>query len=58
MPNALSPSEVCTALNLDKISDRNWHVQPSCAKTGDGLYEGLGWLSSNTRKWRSENSIK
>jgi len=24
---------------------REWYIQASCASTGDGLYEGLDWLS-------------
>ena len=52
MPNAANVTEVSTALDLDKISDRNWYVQASCAKTGDGLYEGLSWLSSNIQKMK------
>ncbi|KOB78733.1 putative adp-ribosylation factor 6 [Operophtera brumata] len=34
-------------LGLTRIRDRNWYVQPSCATSGDGLYEGLTWLTSN-----------
>ena len=27
------------------------YVQPACATTGDGLYEGLTWLTSNHKSW-------
>jgi len=32
-------------LGLREIRVRPWHVQSCCAPTGDGLYEGLDWLS-------------
>ncbi|CAG5106551.1 Similar to ARF6: ADP-ribosylation factor 6 (Gallus gallus) [Cotesia congregata] len=41
------PHEIQEKLGLTRIRDRNWYVQPSCATTGDGLYEGLTWLTSN-----------
>ena len=30
----------------DLNNDRNWYIQKACAATGDGLYEGLYWLSN------------
>ncbi|XP_078366570.1 ADP-ribosylation factor 6-like [Oculina patagonica] len=47
LPDAIKPHELQERLNLTKLRDRNWFVQPSCATSGDGLYEGLTWLSSN-----------
>ena len=26
-----------------------WKVEPSCAKTGEGIFEGLAWLSTNVK---------
>lgn len=46
---AMKPHEIQDKLGLTRIRDRNWYVQPSCATTGDGLYEGLTWLSSNCK---------
>ena len=45
--SAMKPHEIQEKLGLTRICDRNWHVQPACATTGDGLYEGLAWLTSN-----------
>jgi len=45
LPNAMTVPELTTALGLSCISRREWSVQASCATTGDGLYEGLDWLS-------------
>ena len=44
---AMKPVEVQEKLHLSKLRDRQWYVQPSCATSGDGLYEGLTWLTSN-----------
>lgn len=37
-----------------------WYVQPSCAVSGDGLLEGLSWLTTNLKgnKWRSPFSLR
>ena len=45
MPGALAPRELCPLLGLDKMRDREWHVQGTIATQGVGLYEGLDWLS-------------
>ena len=48
-PPALKPHEVTEALQLSKLKDKVWYVVPSCATTGEGLVEGLGWLSTNVK---------
>lgn len=46
LPNAMSVSEIATALGLhDLTKEQKWFIQPSAALCGDGLYEGLDWLS-------------
>ena len=45
MPGALNPRELCPLLGLDKMRDREWHVQGTVATQGTGLYEGLDWLA-------------
>lgn len=45
LPNAMSVSEIADKLGLDKLRNRKWHIQAACATTGDGLYEGLDWLT-------------
>ena len=47
----MRPHEIQEKLGLTRIRDRNWYVQPACATTGDGLYEGLTWLTSNHKSW-------
>jgi len=46
----MKPHEIQEKLGLTRIRDRNWYVQPSCATTGDGLHEGLAWLTSNFKQ--------
>jgi len=45
----MSPAEITDKLALHRLRDRNWFVQPSCATTGDGLYDGLTWLNQNVK---------
>merc|ERR1712073_121157 len=44
LPNAMSVDEVAEKLGLNQLKDRQWHIQSTCATTGDGLYEGLEWM--------------
>ena len=46
LPNAKPVSEITEALGLHKLRNRQWYIQATCAVTGDGLYEGLDWLSN------------
>ncbi|XP_048416405.1 ADP-ribosylation factor-like [Stegostoma tigrinum] len=46
LPNAMTPAEITDKLNLHQLRNRSWHVQATCATTGDGLYDGLHWLSN------------
>merc|ERR1712087_831469 len=45
LPNAMPAAEVTTKLGLRNMRDRQWFIQSACATTGDGLYEGLDWMS-------------
>jgi ADP-ribosylation factor protein 1 len=49
MPQALQVKEVTNRLGLHDIRNRPWHVQSTCARSGEGLYEGLEWLSKAIR---------
>lgn len=50
LKGALTPEDIPAKLDLNSITDRNWYVQPCVATTGDGLQEGLSWLTSNYNK--------
>merc|ERR1712190_544929 len=45
LPNAQTAAEVTEKLGLHNLRHRQWFIQSACATTGDGLYEGLDWLS-------------
>ncbi|ODV97267.1 hypothetical protein PACTADRAFT_49006, partial [Pachysolen tannophilus NRRL Y-2460] len=49
LPNAMSAAEMTEKLGLHSIRQHPWYIQATCAATGDGLYEGLEWLSSNLK---------
>ncbi len=38
---AMSPQEVTEKLRLSQLKDKIWYVVPTCATTGEGLFEGL-----------------
>mmetsp|Transcript_11273 Transcript_11273/g.38788 ORF Transcript_11273/g.38788 Transcript_11273/m.38788 type:complete len:119 (-) Transcript_11273:305-661(-) len=44
---ALTPVECSQQLELERISDRPWHITPSNALTGIGIDEGLEWLATH-----------
>jgi ADP-ribosylation factor protein 1 len=46
LPNAMTASQITEKLGLHNLRGRSWYIQACCATTGDGLYEGLDWLSA------------
>lgn len=50
LPGAMTTTEIAEATGLHGINDRQWYIQASCATTGDGLYEGMDWLSKVSKK--------
>lgn len=46
LPNAMPVSEVTEKLGLNSLRNRKWYIQSACATQGQGLYEGLDWLSN------------
>ncbi len=53
LPNAMPCTDLTDKLGLHSLRQRAWYVQSTCATTGDGLYEGLDWLSTTLDKQRS-----
>ena len=59
LPNALSVAELTEKLELHTLPNAiTWHVQPCCATSGDGLYEGLDWLASILAKHEEDLTKK
>lgn len=50
LPNAMNAAEITDTLRLHSLKQRSWFIQSTCATSGDGLYEGLEWLSNSLRK--------
>eukprot|EP00040_Diaphanoeca_grandis_P038234 m.256084 g.256084 ORF g.256084 m.256084 type:complete len:183 (+) comp34048_c0_seq1:66-614(+) len=46
LPQAMTAAEITDKLNLHSLRNRNWYIQATCATNGEGLYEGLDWLST------------
>jgi len=46
LPNAMSAAEITEKLGLSQMRNRGWYIQSCCATSGDGLYEGLDWLTN------------
>ncbi|KAG6914393.1 hypothetical protein DXG01_000611 [Tephrocybe rancida] len=49
-PDAMNASEITDKLGLHGVRQRNWYIQATCATSGDGLYDGLEWLSRNIKR--------
>ena len=50
LPNAMNAAEITDKLGLHGLRNRSWYIQATCATSGDGLYEGLDWLSNELKK--------
>ena len=51
LPDAMGASEMTERLGLHSLQrNRTWYIQACCATTGDGLFEGLDWLSETLKK--------
>ena len=55
LPRAMSVPEVVEKLGLNSVRDRQWYIQGCSANSGDGLHEGLDWLS-DTLKSKAKSS--
>jgi len=58
LPGAMKAKEVADRLGLSKgqFRGRDWHVQPTNAISGDGMFQGLDWLSATLSKRRTQAS--
>ncbi|EFJ14920.1 ARF-like GTPase [Selaginella moellendorffii] len=49
LPEALESAAVSESLNLHKIKNREWAIFKTSAVKGEGLFEGLNWLSDTLK---------
>nr|XP_002735272.1 PREDICTED: ADP-ribosylation factor-like protein 5B-like [Saccoglossus kowalevskii] len=47
---SMSATEISQQLNLTSIKDHGWHIQACCALTGEGLYQGLEWITAQIKR--------
>merc|ERR1712070_1364024 len=45
LPNSMPAAEISQKMGLNNMRNRQWFIQSACATSGDGLYEGLDWMS-------------
>mmetsp|Transcript_14182 Transcript_14182/g.36404 ORF Transcript_14182/g.36404 Transcript_14182/m.36404 type:complete len:192 (-) Transcript_14182:128-703(-) len=45
LKDAMTVAELTDALSLHSIKRQDWHIQACTAMTGEGLYDGLGWIA-------------
>eukprot|EP00210_Caulerpa_lentillifera_P009083 g8665.t3 len=50
LPKAMTAADLTDKLGLHSLRQRSWYIQGTCATSGEGLYEGLDWLSANIAK--------
>mmetsp|Transcript_14072 Transcript_14072/g.23346 ORF Transcript_14072/g.23346 Transcript_14072/m.23346 type:complete len:187 (+) Transcript_14072:36-596(+) len=55
LPTAATPVDCVRDLELDKITDKPWHIAASNAITGEGLDEGISWLGDQMARQRKGN---
>uniref|UniRef100_A0A8C0V0E8 ADP-ribosylation factor-like protein 14 n=1 Tax=Cyanistes caeruleus TaxID=156563 RepID=A0A8C0V0E8_CYACU len=46
MKGCMTAAEISAYLTLSSIKDHPWHIQSCCALTGEGLCQGLEWMTS------------
>lgn len=49
LPGALSEAQVAEGLGLSGIKTRPWSIFKTSAVKGEGLFEGLDWLSATLK---------
>ena len=42
----MDTAEITSKLGLQHLKNCDWYIQATCATSGNGLYEGLDWLST------------
>ncbi len=54
LKNAMKVEEVADRLGLHALRDRPWYIHGCCAVSGDGVKEGIEWLTEITRKQKQK----
>lgn len=54
----MNAAEITDKLGLHSLRQRSWYIQAACATSGDGLYEGLEWVSNGLQISRMKLKIR
>ncbi len=49
-PESLGTREMKEALGLKTLTDRAWHMEPCSGLEGDGLSDGLKWMTTALKR--------
>lgn len=50
LATAAKANEIAEGLHLLSIRDRSWQIQACSAVTGEGIKDGMDWISKNLRQ--------
>jgi len=56
LPGAMAVSELTAKLGLFRLRKREWFIFGSCAISGEGLNEGLDWLTTDRQTKKVDNA--
>ena len=56
--DALSSVKCSQLMELNNIKDKPWYICATNALTGEGLQQGIDWLSDQVKSYMSANSRK
>lgn len=57
LPGSLTAAQLIDQLAIRQLPGNPWHVQTTCATTGEGIYEGLNAFSKMVREFKKENML-
>ena len=55
LPGALTLAQLTDKLGLAEWRTRPWHIQATCAVTGEGIVDGLEWMANTMKKRKSQS---
>ena len=51
LPQSMSVKEIAEKMELSKFPiSRQWFIQAAVAVTGEGIYEGMDWISTSLQR--------
>ncbi|CAL5224183.1 g6824 [Coccomyxa viridis] len=49
LKDAMNVKEMTDVLSLHSLKRHDWHIQATCAKTGEGLMDGMEWIAQRVK---------